>query len=289
MNWLPAAFISGVIFGCGGFLLKVGSHKNYPGASMYLGLYLTGSLVLFFTLMMSGNAKFTGLAFLFAVLVGFGSYYGNSFLVRAYDTGPASITSPLMSTNILLVILLSAILYHEQIAPKQYIGIGLMMVAISLLGFNFQKIVIKSRLWLVFVVLSVLFVFLREGGLKIAHESGLNNQTILFLSYVFASALALTRIMNEKRNNRELLQPVIHKHAFLLGTSIGVFSATGLSLLAYAIARGPASIIIPVFSVRNFVAIILIVIFYREKLTRIQWIAVCLLISGIFFISPVGK
>lgn len=151
-------------------------------------------------------------------------------------------------------------------------------------------------MWALFVVLAILFIFMREGGLKIAHEAGMNNINVLFFGYLFAGALAIRKLLKDNRGQPRL--PLLeeagmggamvintHRPAFLLGAAIGLFSATGMGLLAYAIARGPASVIVPIFSARNFVAVILLVVFFKEKLSLLQWAAVGLLITGILLIS----
>lgn len=290
MIWLIATFISAIVFGIGSFLLKVGSHKNYPEASMLLGLYVAGSTIfLGILLTATSDITFSWLLLTFSILVGLGSYYGNSFLVKAYEMGPASLTSPLMNISILLVILLSALIYHEKISNLQYVGLACMVGAVSILGINFKNTLIKDRMWAVFVPLAIVFLFMREGGLKVAHENGLNNLAILFFGYLLASMLAITSLWKNDRGT--MLQAMVgnknptHRPAIILGSLVGILSAIGMGLLAYAIARGPASVIVTIFSARNFITVLLIGIFFREKLSPLQWTSVGLLIIGIFFIS----
>ncbi len=286
MTWLSTALASTMIFGVGSFLLKVGSHHRFPGPSLLLGLYLSGSAIFLGALMTTSNLSLTWTAVLFSILIGLGSYYGNTFLVKAYTTGPAALTSPLMSLNILLVIMMSTLIFHERISQWQYLGAACMMCAISLLGINFNHTLMKSRMWIVFVTLAILFIFMREGGLKIAHENGMNNINVLFFGYLFAGVLAVGKLW-VSRKKLSSLSTSSHCQAFLLGTTIGIFSATGMGLLAYAIAHGPASVIVPIFSSRNFLVVILFVIFFKEKLSLLQWLSVGLLILGMILITHI--
>jgi drug/metabolite transporter (DMT)-like permease len=283
--WLWTAFVSAIIFGVGGFMLKVGSHQDYPGPTMLLGLYLAGSVIFLGGVITTGTMTMSWLVILFSLLIGLGSYYGNTFLVKAYATGPACLTSPLMSLNILLVIIMSTLIYDEKINAWQYLGVACMMLAVSLLSSNRNNTLIKSRRWAICVTLAILFIFMREGGLKIAHENGLNNLNILFFGYLFACVLALGKLWLSRHRATASISTSTHGHAFLFGAMIGLFSATGMGLLAYAMALGPASVVVPIFSARNFVAVILFVIFFKEKLSWLQWFAVGLLILGILFIS----
>lgn len=292
MIWLFATFTSAFIFGIGSFLLKLGSHKNYPEASMLLGLYVAGSSIFLVAILVNGNMSFNDISFnwlilAFAILVGLGSYYGNSFLVKAYDLGPACLTAPLMSMSVLFVILLSAFFYHESITSKQHWGIICMVLAASLLGCTFNSMLIKSRMWIVFVILGIVFLFLREGGLKIAYETGLNNMVVLFFSYFFAIILSSISLLRFRKNSATKMTEVQFNHtpAFLLGSLTGICSGIGMGLLAYAMTMGPASIIVPIFSTRSIVTVLLIMMVFKEKLRLLQWLAVGLMILGIGFIS----
>lgn len=285
MMWLPAAFASAFIFGIGSFLFKVSSHRKYHDASLLLGLYLSGSVIFLIALLSKGDLMVSSLALAFSLLLGLGSYYGNTFLMKAYDTGPACLTSPLMSMNIVLVILMSVMLYHETMTQGQYAGIACMLTAVALLSCNFKNTLIKSRLWAVYVFLAILFIFMREGGLKIAHENGQDNLLLLFFGYLLAASFSSINLAKEyltKKNNRGYF---IQRSSFLFGTIIGLFSGAGMGLLAYSIKYGPASIVVPIFSARNFVALMLLVFFFKEKISKLQWVAVGLLMTGLVAIS----
>lgn len=285
MMWLVAAFMSAFVFGISGFLLKVGSHRKYHRTKVLCGLYLIGSAVFLIPLFFAPMPHVTWMVIFFSLLIGMGSYYGNSFLIKAYDLGPACLTSPLVNVSVLLVILMSVLFYKEKLQDLQYVGITCMVMAVSLLGCNFKNSLIKSPLWVVFVILTILFIFMREGGLKIAQENGLNNFVVLFFGYVFAFLMTLFDLNKNKIFHNKSLTIQKTENGYLLGSIMGVLSASGLMLLAYAINHGPASIVIPVFSTRNFVAVSLLIIYFKEKISRLQWLAVALLMLGVLLIS----
>jgi len=291
MIWLFAAFLSAIIFGLGSFLLTLGSHKNYPESIMLLGLYIAGSIIFLGTLLSHHDISFDRYILFFSILVGLGSYYGNSFLVKAFDLGPACLAAPLMNISVLLVILLSCYIYHENIANYQYVGIGCIVAGASLLGCNFKNTIIKSKFWIVFVILAIIAIFMREGGLKIAFEAGVNNFSVLFYGYAFATGLAILTFYKQQYISPTLTATSIPQvttkktQAFVLGSLVGICSSIGLGLLAYAITCGPASVIIPIFSARSIVTVLLIVFFLKEKLFLFQWIAISFIIAGTFFIT----
>jgi drug/metabolite transporter (DMT)-like permease len=195
-----------LVFGISGFLLKMGNHKKYHTPGMLFGLYSAGSLLFLSILLVKGHITLSPLILLFVTSLGIGSYYGNTFLVKAYDLGPACLTSPLISLNILFVILLSTLVYHETLTPWQLSGIGCMITAVALVGCNFKNTLIKSRLWGVFVALAIVFIFMREGGLKIAHEMGLHNSNIFWV--FICSCIGVGKIINNLFNNNHFALPI---------------------------------------------------------------------------------
>jgi uncharacterized membrane protein len=276
--WFEAALASAVIFGIGGFLLKVSSHKQYPSGSIFTGLYLTGSSIFLFVLLASNDIVITPWLLFFSIIIGSGSFFSNFFLVKAYSLGPASLTSPLLNLSIVLVILLSVIVYEESLTYSQCAGVVSMITAVSLLGLQSRTRNFINPMWVLCIIMAITFVFMREGGLKMAHESGLNNLNVLLFGYLFAGGLAIIRLFYDKKSKK------IGK-GFLLGSAIGLFSSTGLVFLTYAISCGPASLIIPIFSTRNFVVVMLILVFFREKLIPTQWAALLLLLLGVVLIQ----
>lgn len=281
--WLTAAFFSAFTFGIGGFLMKVGAERKYTTADLMLGLYTCGSLLFLSTLLYTHHFYINLHVISFALLVGLGSFYGNVFVYKAYQTGPASLTSPLVNFNIVLVVMMSVIVYHEALTWIQYLCIFSILLGVSILTSSAKKtaVTINFKLWFFYIALAILLIFLREGGLKIAQENQQNNLDVLFFGYSLGVLLAL----GHNIKTFKLKSLTLHIKGTSLGLVIGIFSAIGMGLLTYALTQGPASVVVPIFSTRSFVVVVLAVLIYREKLNILQQLSVGLIIIGLAFIG----
>ena len=179
--------------------------------------------------------------------------------------------------------MMSVVFYHEHLNLIQYSAIFSILLGISVLTSSAKKTAIKTnlKLWFFYIILAILLIFLREGGLKIAQENQQNNLDVLFFGYTLGFVLAL--LHGVKTFKRQSVR--VHIRGISLGLFIGIFSAIGMSLLTYALTKGPASVVVPIFSTRSFVIVLLAVLIYRERLNILQQVAVGLIVVGLAFIG----
>ncbi len=69
--------------------------------------------------------------------------------------------------------------------------------------------------------------------------------------------------------------------ALALGLAAGAFSYGGLQLYAVAIATGQANLAAPIFATNSLVVAIGSVVWYKERLTKLQWAAFICLLAGL--------
>jgi len=69
-----------------------------------------------------------------------------------------------------------------------------------------------------------------------------------------------------------------------LGIVAGLFSYGGLQLYAVAIATGQANLAAPIFATNSLVVAAGAIIFYKEKLTIVQWTAFACTLLGLIVI-----
>src|SRR5690606_41377668 len=91
------------------------------GSTLYtlLGLYLTGTLGFFGWALQTETLRADLPLLIAGIVIGLGSAAGNLLFMKALDQGPASLTSPLVNTNILLIILFSVIVYGERLSGTE--------------------------------------------------------------------------------------------------------------------------------------------------------------------------
>src|SRR4051794_36578269 len=113
MAWFVIAALSSLTFGLAGFFMKVSAARRGSVAHLLLGLYLTGTLGFLLWMWREGTFRTDVPTLVGGLLLGLGSTLGNLLFMKALDQGPASLTTPFVNTNILLIILFSVIVYGE--------------------------------------------------------------------------------------------------------------------------------------------------------------------------------
>lgn len=280
--WFILALISFLTFGLSGFFMKVSSYHRGSNEHLLWGLYLTGSLFFFIWMLITGNTYLSTEIFIAGIIVGFGSAIGNLLFMKALMLGPANLTSPLVNINILLTVTMSIIIFDEQIQWLEVIGITMLILAVSLIPIDpNESLRINNPRWYSFVLLATFLFFLRNGGLKITEELGLNNTSILFISYLFG-LIWFTLDMMKKKSFSFSLQA--DKVGLRWGLLAGIFSFAGMQFYALALEQGPASIIAPLFAANSLVVAILSIWLYKERLSLVQTVSLLLLFLGIIFV-----
>lgn len=277
--WFILALLSSISFGLAGFMMKVSSVKKGSTDHLLWGLYLSGTLCFLWWMFQTNAISFSWSILIAGVVIGFGSAIGNLLFMKALDYGPASLTSPLVNSNIVLTIGLSILLYGERLSLSEAVGVSLLIGAVILLPIDpNEDLRIRNIRWYVLVFTATLLFFLRNGGLKITEEMKLPNATILFVSYLFGLvwfSFALLR----KKQQRETKSQV--KIGLGWGLASGIFSFGGLQIYAIALEDGPASIVAPIFATNSLIVALLSILIYRERLSLVQTISLGLLFIGL--------
>ncbi|MDQ0252731.1 putative membrane protein [Evansella vedderi] len=268
-TWFVLAVASAVVFGISTFFFKINSFKNWPLLPFFGGVYGSGTLAFIVTANLEGVLYLTPMIILSGIVVGIGSTFGNLLLMRAFQHGPASLTSPIVNTNILLIVIMSVLFYGERLGILEYIGILLIIVAISILPLDPQeKLSIPNRIWYVYALVATVLFFLRNGGLKVTEEMALPNTTILMVGYFVGAVWSVYAYLMSKETKME--EGAKQGKGFALGLVTGLFSYGGMQLYAVALQTGPASIISPIFATNSLVVALLSILYLKEKLTLMQ-------------------
>lgn len=280
--WIIFAIFSAVIFAIASVIMKAGTEKNLSDYHILWGLYLSGSIFFFFTL--SEPLEYSINLIIASILVAIGSFFGNYFVIKALESGPASLTAPMLNLNLPLIILMSIIFYGESMSLMKIGIIILLLIAIGLVKFDpNENMSIKNKKWLFWVIMGSLFLFLREGGLKITLEMGFNNKLILLYSYIIC--LVISTIYLIKKYGFSFIKNKSHYQAIHIGLLAGVCSGGGLLLYSTALHLGPTSLVALIFSARSMVIIFLTMLLFKEKLSQFQKISVTLLCLSISLAS----
>ncbi|MCD1259751.1 EamA family transporter [Paenibacillus athensensis] len=334
--WFLYAVSSAILFGLTGFFMKISQMRRGSTPHLLLGLYAAGSLGFALNSALEGSllaALLDWRLWAAGAVIGAGSALGNVVFIKALDYGPASLTSPLMNLNILLIIVMSMVVYGEGLSAPELAGALLLVLSAALVAIRPKEpLSIRERIWFGLVALGGVLFFFRNGGLKVTAELGLANTPILFYSYAlsvvwFAAALlpwrSGTRLTADSVNGQAapaVLTPVAAaapaalspttpaaipappRHAaapvtaeatrfnaartgLRWGLLSGAFSYAGLQLYSVALQTGPATLVAPIFSTYGLVVVAGSVLVFKERLNRLQILALLLLFIGFILVK----
>ncbi|REE57480.1 putative membrane protein [Paenibacillus taihuensis] len=284
--WFAAAIGSAILFGLAGWWMKVSQMQNGSSAYLLLGLYISGTCgfgihaAVEHTLAASlGDPR----VWLAGLLIGAGSALGNALFMKALECGPASLTSPLTNMNIILVIGLGMLVYDEPLSGTELGGVLLLLIAVVLVSVRGRAADarIQSQ-WYFYVGVSIVLFAIRNGGLKVTDELGLESAPILFVAYSLSILWFAWAAWKEKLPaNRRTSPSAI---GMRWGILAGLFSYGGLQLYAISLETGQASIAGPIFSANSLVVAAGAIVLYRERLSAKQWLAFVMTIAGLILI-----
>jgi uncharacterized membrane protein len=283
--WFSIAVLSSLLFGIAGLIMKVSQMKKGSLNHLLFGLYVTG------TLGFLANSLWEGTLLLLdwrlwvgGIIIGMGSAWGNLIFMKALEIGPASLTAPLTNMNIVLIILLSTVFYHESIGGSELIGIVLLVAAVMLISIRKKEpLSVTEKKWFLLVAFALILFTFRNGGLKVTAAAGLENTPILFIGYLLSAIwFGLATLLD---NKHVTIEAPLNAHSGLLwGLLAGLFSYAGLQLYSIALQLGKANVVAPIFGTNSLVIAIGSILLFNERLTTPQKFALMFLFSGLILV-----
>lgn len=273
--WLVAAIITMLCFGMNNMIFKLTAGKGLSKVHMQFFFYVIAFLLMGGYGLVSGLAPFNGLTIMLGAVIGILNANGNIQMSKAFEKGPASLTSPIISMNTIIPVLSTALLFHEHISLLQWAGIIVMLasaVVIQYMPRNTKRI-IDYKPWVLRMMLSLLSFGLLGVLMKTSSYLQIDSVNVLISMYG-GGALYL------------LVTSLVTKEAWVskewqLGAVIGCISVIGYSSYFFALETGVASIVFPVVSLSCLVVVLGSCWIYKERLMNYQIIGICTALLGI--------
>lgn len=305
--WLSLSITSALIFGSAGWFMKMSQMKNGSVSVLLIWLYIIGTIG--FGVHAIVEKSYVQLAnpyiWLAGFIIGIGSALGNYLFMKALELGPASLTSPLSNTNIVLVVLMGTWMYNEPLGIMQMISIALLLIATVLITQKKESRTITSNWWYGLLALAVIMFALRNGGLKVTAELGFEAAPVLFVAYLLSVLFFIFPALQEQRQTDGTLASASFDHlqqtapsavrakadwrvGMRYGMISGLCSYGGLQLYAVALQNGPANLVAPIFATNGLLVSLLSILIYKERLNKLQWLAFIFLLLGLVTIRITG-
>ena len=215
---------------------------------------------------------------LLAVAYAFFTLSSQILLMQATKHGDVALSSMFYSSGFLVPITFSAIVYHEAILPRQYIGMALLLISFAV-GVKITKGGVSPK-WLAFAVSAMLAAGSVAVIQKVFRMSENKDRMYGFLVLSFAIMILGTLIIMPKKRTKP--KPGFYRLAVIIGLCMA-----GANILNLYLSGVLDSVI--VFSVLNGGAIVSSAVFARilvkEKLSVRKKIGVGLAIASILLIA----
>jgi drug/metabolite transporter (DMT)-like permease len=276
--WIAAAFVTMICFGANNSIFKWSTGKGFSKVHIQFIFYFVAFGIMIGFGFIHGMAKMSLLTVFLGAIIGILNANGNIQMSKAFEKGPASLTSPLIGTNAIVPILSAGLIFHEQITILQWIGILIMLGSAMMIQYSpTNNGNIHYLSWLIRVTLAFMSFGLLGILMKTSSYFHLQSVNILISMYGGGSIyLAINSIIDKTRWRKSEIN---------IGTIVGLISLLGYSAYFYALKIGISSIIFPIVSLNCLVVILTGCWVFKEKLKLYQVIGVCSALLGIIFIK----
>lgn len=262
--------------------------KRYSAVARSRGLYVLG-MGLVWGALQAGLAVATSLhlrldaqAFAFGLAAGLLLAPANVFLIESLTHIDVSLGSTIYRLNTIAVVVLAVVLLDEQLTAIKLAGVLLGVAAIVLLYERDHAHAKARSVYRLFFALVVLAALLRAGfGVlsKLAAIRGVDLQAMLLVNcsvFILVGAIYAWR-------RRERIE--------LGGATLGYVAITGAlvfgvaNFLMLAVARGEASVVVPIANMSFLVALLISAGLGMERVTGRKLLAVGLAIAAILVLA----
>jgi drug/metabolite transporter (DMT)-like permease len=272
--WILAALTTSIGFGINNTIFKWSSSKSLSKIHIQFFFYFIAFLLTFCFGAISNKFHPSLLSIILGSFIGILNANGNIQMSRAFEKGPASLTSPLIAANTVFPILCTAFIFKEQITWIQWTGIICMLGAALVIQYTPKSHTNINYLpWIFRILLSILSFGILGILMKTTSYLHLNSLDVLVSMY---GGGCLYLGMNMMVRREKIIYPEIKT-----GIIIGIISVIGYSCYFYALNKGLGSIVFPVVSLNCLVVVLAGCYIYKESLRSYQILGVIAALVGI--------
>lgn len=274
--WIGAALLTTVSFGTNNTIFKWSTGNGLSKVHIQFYFYFVAFILTLGYSMINGSLHLNVLTLILGAMIGILNANGNIQMSKAFEKGPASLTSPIIGTNVFLPILSAAIIFHEHITLLQWMGIIIMIGSALIIQYAPKS---NSNLnylpWIFRIVLAILSFGILGILMKTTSYLHIDSVDTLIAMYGGGSIyLAICSVFGKDSWKRLEVN---------VGALVGLISVVGYSSYFYALEAGTASIVFPIVSLNCLVVVFAGYWLYKEKLKLYQIIGVFSAILGIVF------
>ncbi|MGG5254141.1 DMT family transporter [Neobacillus sp. SM06] len=274
--WVIAALITTLSFGANNTIFKWSTAKGLSKVHIQFYFYFVAFLLTGGYGIITGTFRLNGLTLILGTVIGVLNATGNIQMSKAFEKGPASLTSPLIGTNAILPILSAGLIFHEHITSLQWVGIVVMLGSAVIIQYSpSANQNINYLPWVIRVIFAILAFGMLGILMKTSSYLHIDSLSTLISMYGGGSVYLAVISLLKKEKWRQ--------HEVATGALVGLISILGYSFYFYALKVGIASIVFPIVSLNCLVVVLAGYWIFKEKLKMYQIIGVFSALLGIIF------
>jgi drug/metabolite transporter (DMT)-like permease len=270
--WLFAALTTAACFGVNNTIFKWSATRGLSKINIQFFFYLVAFLIMLGYGLSIDGLHMNVTSLILGSLIGILNANGNIQMSRAFEKGPASLTSPLVASNAIFPVLAAGVIFHEQIPFLHWLGIFCMLGSVVVIQYTpGSKQKTEYLPWIIRIVLAVLSFGILGILMKSSSYLQLSSLDMLVAMYGGGSLYLAVWLGRERVQLRETK----------IGALVGIVSVVGYSAYFYALQHGIASIVFPVVSLNCLVVILAGCYLFKERLKRYQVVGICTALLGL--------
>lgn len=274
--WIAAAFLTMISFGTNNTIFKWSTGNGLSKIHIQFFFYFVAFLLTFGYGLWIGMPDMNLFTIIIGSLIGILNANGNIQMSKAFEKGPASITSPLIGINAVFPIVSAAVIFHEKITLIHWIGIVFMLGSAIVIQYSPASNRQTNYLsWMIRVLFAVFSFGVLGILMKTSSYLHIRSENILISMYGGGAIYLAVCSLVKKEHWR--------KREVNVGTVVGLISILGYSAYFFALKFGAASIVFPIVSLNCLVVVFAGTWLYKEKLKLYQIIGVFSAVLGIIF------
>lgn len=290
-NWLMFSLITVVLLGCSGVISKYalrGIKSNALISGSFLVIVPMSGVLFISYLLIHGLDNMDTTFLLYAIFSSLMANLGFFLYFDALEKGPLAIIGSLTSAYPGLIVIIAILFLGETITYLQGSGIAMIMIGIVCLFYLHGDHDSRTNYPRIALLLGILAFFCWSAWgvlLKIALRE------IDFVFYIGLSCLVLPPLtlaylrMRTGKMGLSIPSKLTAPFAFAIISieveQLGFFSET------YSVSLGQASLVFPIVASFPIITVILAFGLLKERLSKIEWLMVSMVIAGLILVSSV--
>ncbi|WP_053366347.1 EamA family transporter [Bacillus sp. FJAT-27245] len=277
--WFLAAIVTTVCFGVNNAIFKWSTGKGYSKVSLQFFFYLTAFILSLGYGFSAGDLNFSAISVLLGAAIGILNANGNIQMSKAYEKGPASLTSPIISSNAVFPVLCAGLIFDEHISAMQWVGILIILSSVAAIQYTPARGKEKADYyaWIYRIALAILSFGALGILMKLGSTMSFSSISMLVAMYGGGSLYLLFSILAGKETAR--------KQEMKTGAVVGLISVFGYSSYFFALKTGVASIIFPLISLNCLIVVFTGCVIFKERIRAYQLVGVLSALLGIVLIK----